>query len=200
MWNLMARQWLSVRIQATPGRSISCPYHNIYHDLNFYQQNNCPNKHKSVAILVQSGIITTSGQQQSSQKPLTRRSKMNTTKETFTKEKMRIVRKQLQAKLDELDIGITLTLGNCSFDAQGTATFKLDLLAEGAQTKEEQQLEVMAGLLNLDMTKIYNERKNKFVLSSYNSRSRTKPWIIKDLNTQSEYSTTETQAIKMFSK
>jgi hypothetical protein len=55
-----------VRIQATPGRSISCPYHNIYHDLNFYQQNNYQNKHKSVAILVQSVIITTSGKQQSS--------------------------------------------------------------------------------------------------------------------------------------
>jgi hypothetical protein len=70
MWNLMARQWLSVRIQATPERSISCPYHNIYHDLNFYQQNNYQNKHKSVAILAQSGIITTSGQRQSSQKPI----------------------------------------------------------------------------------------------------------------------------------
>ena len=66
------------------------------------------------------------------------------------------IRTQIQSKLNELDLGLKLELGNCSYDTDN-ATFKLNVQVEGGKSKIEQDLEMIAPIRCLDLTKIWNE-------------------------------------------
>ena len=111
----------------------------------------------------------------------------------LNKTNLGIIRKQIQAKLDELDLGISLTLGNCTFDVDN-ATFQLKALVEGGQTKEQKDLESVALYLNLDT----NKEHDGYKLWGYKTRSPKRPFIVVKNNKQ--YIIDEDTAVKFYGK
>ena len=109
------------------------------------------------------------------------------------------IRNHIQSKLDELDLGLKLELGNCSYSTD-YATFKLNIQVEGGKSKEEQELEQVAMMRGLDLTKIWNEGSKQFKLHGYKTRARKKPFIVIDIKTQTEYVINDKVAEKYFSK
>ena len=109
------------------------------------------------------------------------------------------IRVQIQSKLDELDLGLKLDLGNCSFSTDN-ATFKLNVLVEGGKTRVEQDLEMVASMRGLDLTKIWNEGSHVFKLHGYKSRARKNPFVIVDTLTQKQYVISDKVAERHFSK
>ena len=109
------------------------------------------------------------------------------------------IRNHIQSKLDELDLGLKLELGNCSYSTD-YATFKLNIQVEGGKSKEEQELEQVAMMRGLDLTKIWNEGSKQFKLHGYKTRARKNPFIVIDIKTQTEYVINDKVAAKYFSK
>ena len=109
------------------------------------------------------------------------------------------IRTQIQSKLNELDLGLKLELGNCSYDTDN-ATFKLNVLVEGGKTKAEQDLEMIASIRGLDLTKIWSEGTHKFKLNGFKNRARNKPFVIIDILTQKQYVISDKVAERQFSK
>tara|TARA_R100000742_G_C4220988_1_gene44786 strand:- start:71 stop:487 length:417 start_codon:yes stop_codon:yes gene_type:complete len=109
------------------------------------------------------------------------------------------IRTQIQSKLNELDLGLKLELGNCSYDTDN-ATFKLNVQVEGGKSKAEQDLEMIAPIRCLDLTKIWNEGTHKFRLHGFNNRARKNPFVIIDILTQKQYVISDKVAERQFSK
>ena len=109
------------------------------------------------------------------------------------------IRVQIQSKLDELDLGLKLDLGNCSFSTDN-ATFKLNVLVEGGKTRVEQDLEMVASMRGLDLEKTWNEGSHVFKLHGYKSRARKNPFVIVDTLTQKQYVISDKVAERHFSK
>ena len=109
------------------------------------------------------------------------------------------IRVKIQSKLDELDLGLKLDLGNCSFSTDN-ATFKLNVLVEGGKTRAEQDLEMIASIRGLDLTKIWNEGTHKFKLHGFKNRARKNPFVIIDTLTQKQYVINDRVAERQFSK
>ena len=103
----------------------------------------------------------------------------------LNKTTLKEIRVQIQAKLNELDLGLKLDLGNCTFSTDN-ATFKLNVLVEGGKTKIEKDLEMIANIRGLDLTKIWNEGTRKFKLHGFKNRSRKNPFVIVDTLTQKQ--------------
>ena len=109
------------------------------------------------------------------------------------------IRVQIQSKLDELDLGLKLDLGNCSYSTD-YATFKLNVQVEGGKSKIEKDLEMIASIRGLDLTKIWNEGTRKFKLHGFKNRSRKNPFVIVDTLTQKQYVINDKIAERHFSK
>ena len=132
----------------------------------------------------------------------------------FTKAQLQAIRLAMQDALDRmqnelagaelqgssLDLAqASFTVANCTYNG-GEATFKVNVLLEGAETKEQKDLTQMAQLFGLDTSKIKDTQGMSLSLIGYKSKARKMPWIVQDLKTNKEYKLTDAQAERLFKK
>ena len=129
----------------------------------------------------------------------------------FTKPQLKNLRAEMQSLLlahpfeETIDIPIAkINVGSCTYNG-GEATYKVTVLLDGAETKEQKDLTQMASLFNLDTTKIKNYVDHKSVqyrmsLVGYKTKARKMPWIAQDLLSGNEYKLTNQQARQWFMK
>ena len=131
---------------------------------------------------------------------------------SFTKAQLRAIRLAMQDALDRmqnelagaelqgssLDLAqASFTVANCTYNG-GEATYKVNVLLDGAETKEQKDLTQMAKLMGLDTSKIHDYQGMSFSLVGYKSKARKMPWIVQDLKTGIEYKLTDAQAEEGF--
>tara|TARA_R100001463_G_scaffold42488_1_gene89029 strand:- start:542 stop:934 length:393 start_codon:yes stop_codon:yes gene_type:complete len=121
----------------------------------------------------------------------------------FTKPQLKVIRQAMQSALnkanDLLEDKVTFTVANCTYNG-GEATYKVNVLLDGAETKEQKDLTQMAKLMGLDTSKIHDYQGMSFSLVGYKSTARKMPWIVQDLKTGIEYKLTDAQAEEGFKK
>lgn len=124
----------------------------------------------------------------------------------FTKQQLKDLRNEMQGLLlahpfeETTDLQIAkINVGSCTYDG-GEATYKVTVLLDGAETKEQKDLTQMAKLMGLDTSKIGNTQGMSLSLIGYKSKARKMPWIVQDLKTGIEYKLTDTQAEQWFKK
>lgn len=118
----------------------------------------------------------------------------------FTKPQLKTIRAAMQSALERLDYeGITFTVANCTYNG-GEATYKVNVLLDGAETKEQKDLTQMAKLMGLDTSKIKDTQGMTLSLIGYKSKAPKMPWIVQDLKTNKEYKLTDAQAERLFKK
>ena len=121
----------------------------------------------------------------------------------FTKKQLSDLRTAMQKAInrsnDLLEQKATFTVGNCTY-LGGEATFKVTVLLDGAETKEQRYLADMAGLYHFDVDKIANTQGMKLKLVGYKPKAPKMPWIVVDTLTNSEYKLTQNQAERLFKK
>jgi len=123
----------------------------------------------------------------------------------FTKEKLKAIREAMQLGLDRMQDeveGITFNVDRCTYRG-GEATFKVKVLLDGAETKEEKDLKKMAILSRLDTSKIHDYHDHRSVryrmqLVGYKTKAKKMPWIVEDRLSGKEYKLTDTQARQWF--
>jgi hypothetical protein len=116
----------------------------------------------------------------------------------FTKPQLKTIRAAMQSALERLDYeGMTFTVANCTYNG-GEATYKVNVLLDGAETKEQKDLTQMAKLMGLDTSKIHDTQGMSFSLVGYKSKATKMPWIVQDLKTGIEYKLTDAQAEEGF--
>ena len=129
----------------------------------------------------------------------------------FTKEQLRELSAEINSLLSthnfeetcDLNI-IRILVDSCTYSG-GEATFKVKVLLDGAETKEEKDLKKMAILARLDTSKVHEYIDHRSVryrmqLVGYKTKARKMPWIVKDLLSMSgnEYKLTDAQARQWF--
>lgn len=137
----------------------------------------------------------------------------------FTKPQLKAIRVAMQDALDRmqnelggaelqgssLDLAqASFTVANCTYNG-GEATYKINVLLDGAETKEEKDLKKMAILSRLDTSKVHDYHDHRSVgyrmqLVGYKTKAKKMPWIVEDLLSGKEYKLTDTQAEKWFKK
>jgi len=129
----------------------------------------------------------------------------------FTREQLRTLRAEVQSLLlahdfnETTDVPINkVSVDSCTYRG-GEATFKVKVLLDGAETKEEKDLKKMAILHRLDTSKVHEYIDHKSVryrmqLVGYKTKARKMPWIVKDCLSMSgnEYKLTDAQAKQWF--
>ena len=123
----------------------------------------------------------------------------------FTKEKLKAIREAMQLGLDRMQDeieGITFNVDSCTYRG-GEATFKVKVLLDGAETKEEKDLKKMAILSRLDTSKVHDYHDHRSVryrmqLVGYKTKAKKMPWIVEDRLSGNEYKLTDTQARQWF--
>lgn len=77
-------------------------------------------------------------------------------------------------------------LGNCTYDGDGSnATFKLNVRVKGAKTQQEKNLDTFAKLDDIDINKTWREGTREFKLCGYNTKARSFPYLMRDINSTS---------------
>ena len=132
----------------------------------------------------------------------------------FSKPQLKAIRLAMQDALDRmqnelageelqgssLDLAqASFTVANCTFNG-GEATFKVNVLLEGAETKEQKDLTQMAKLMGLDTSKIKDTQGMSLSLIGYKSKAPKMPWIVQDVKTGKEYKLNDAQAEQWFKK
>jgi len=125
----------------------------------------------------------------------------------FTKPQLKAIREAMQTALDRMEDdygrygigGVTFTVANCTYNG-GEATYKVNVLLDGAETKEQKDLTQMAKLMGLDTSKIKDYQGMSMSLIGYKSKAPKMPWIVQDVKTGKEYKLTDTQAEQWFKK
>jgi len=132
----------------------------------------------------------------------------------FTKAQLKAIRLAMQDALDRmqnelggaelqgssLDLAqASFTVANCTYNG-GEATYKVNVLLDGAETKEQKDLTQMAKLMGLDTSKIKDTQGMTLSLIGYKTKAPKMPWIVQDLKTGKEYKLTDTQAEQWFKK
>ena len=121
----------------------------------------------------------------------------------FTRKELQELREilndMLRSSYDSRLKGYTLHAGNCTYNG-GEVTFKLNVLKDGAKTREQQDMEFMADDLNLDTTKKAKQGKQVFQIVGYRMKARKSPWVIKDTITDKEYVTNNDMVKRLFTK
>ena len=116
----------------------------------------------------------------------------------FNKPTAHKIREAMQEALENAGIhGVTINVGNCTYSG-GEATYKVQVLLDGAKSKEEQDLEQMAHLMGIDTSKIASLQGMRVSLVSYNSRARKRPWVVQDLTTAQKYIIDDDTAKRLF--
>ena len=132
----------------------------------------------------------------------------------FTKPQLKAIRQAMQNALDKMQdelggealqgssldlLKASFNVTNCTYNG-GEATYKVNVLLDGAETKEQKDLKQMASMFNLDTSKIHDYQGMSFSLVGYKSKARKMPWIVQDLKTGIEYKLTNQQAREGFMK
>ena len=118
----------------------------------------------------------------------------------FTKPQLKTIRAAMQSALERLDYeGMTFNVANCTYNG-GEATYKVNVLLDGAETKEQKDLTQMAKLMGLDTSKIKDYQGMTMSLVGYKTKAPKMPWIVQDLKTSKEYKLTDTQVEQWFKK
>ena len=118
----------------------------------------------------------------------------------FTKPQLKAIRQAMQSALEQVDLeGVNFTVANCTYNG-GEATYKVNVLLDGAETKEQKDLTQMAKLFKLDTSKIKDTQGMTLSLVGYKSKASKMPWIVQDLKTNEEYKLTDTQVERLFKK
>jgi hypothetical protein len=118
----------------------------------------------------------------------------------FTKPQLKAIRVAMQSALEQVNLeGVNFTVANCTYNG-GEATYKVNVLLDGAETKEQKDLTQMAKLFKLDTSKIKDTQGMSLSLIGYKSKAPKMPWIVQDLKTNKEYKLTDTQAEQWFKK
>ena len=132
----------------------------------------------------------------------------------FTKPQLKAIRQAMQNALDKMQdelggealqgssldlLKASFNVANCTYNG-GEATYKVNVLLDGAETKEQKDLKQMASMFNLDTSKIHDYQGMSFSLVGYKSKARKMPWIVQDLKTGIEYKLTNQQAREGFMK
>lgn len=126
----------------------------------------------------------------------------------FTKEKLKVLRNDINALLsthpfeETCDLKIQTLVDSCTYRG-GEATFKVKVLLDGAETKEEKDLKKMAILSRLDTSKVHDYHDHRSVryrmqLVGYKTKAKKMPWIVEDRLSGKEYKLTDTQARQWF--
>jgi len=119
---------------------------------------------------------------------------------TFDKAHLKLIRTSMQEALDSAGIkDVTIKVGNCSYNG-GEATYKIQVLLDGAETQEQNALSQMAGYFNLDTTKIAEIQGHKVSLYGYNSKARKMPWQVQSLDGKDKWKLTDEQVRRLFEK
>lgn len=119
---------------------------------------------------------------------------------SFTKPQLKAIRSAMQTALEQVNLeGVNFTVANCTYNG-GEATYKVNVLLDGAETKEQKDLTQMAQLMGLDTSKIKDYGPHKMTLIGYKSKAPKMPWIVQDLKTGKEYKLTNEQAAQWFTK
>lgn len=122
---------------------------------------------------------------------------------TFTKPQLKAIRESMEKALtranDLLENKVTFTVGNCTYNG-GEATFKVEVLLDGAETKEQKDLTQMASLYGIDTSIIKSTQGMSLSLTGYNRKARKMPWIVQDLLTSKTYKLSDRQAELFFKK
>ena len=118
----------------------------------------------------------------------------------FTKPQLKTIRAAMQSALERLDYeGMTFNVANCTYNG-GEATYKVNVLLDGAETKEQKDLTQMAKLMGLDTSKIKDYQGMTMSLVGYKTKAPKMPWIVQDLKTSKEYKLTDAQVEQWFKK
>ena len=124
----------------------------------------------------------------------------------FTKAQLKELRSEMQSLLlshpfeEAIELQIkSINVGSCTYNG-GEATYKVNVLLDGAETKEQKDLTQMAKLMGLDTSKIKDTQGMSLSLIGYKSKAPKMPWIVQDLKTNKEYKLTDTQAESLFKK
>ena len=118
----------------------------------------------------------------------------------FTKPQLKTIRAAMQSALERLNYeGMTFNVANCTYNG-GEATYKVNVLLDGAETKEQKDLSQMAQLMGLDTSKIKDTQGMTLSLVGYKSKAPKMPWIVQDLKTGKEYKLTDAQVEQWFKK
>ena len=118
----------------------------------------------------------------------------------FTKPQLKAIRQAIQSALEQVNLeGMTFTVANCTYNG-GEATYKVNVLLDGAETKEQKDLTQMVKLMGLDTSKIKDYGPHKMTLIGYKSKAPKMPWIVQDLKSYKEYKLTDEQAEQWFKK
>ena len=118
----------------------------------------------------------------------------------FTKPQLKTIRQAMQSALEQVDLeGVNFTVANCTYNG-GEATYKVDVLLDGAETKKQKDLTQMAQLFGLDTSKIKDTQGMSMSLVGYKSKASKMPWLVQDLKTNKEYKLTDAQVERLFKK
>lgn len=118
----------------------------------------------------------------------------------FTKPQLKAIREAMQSALEQVNLeGVNFTVANCTYNG-GEATYKVNVLLDGAETKQQKDLTQMAQLFGLDTSKIKDTQGMSLSLIGYNSKASKMAWIVQDLKTSKEYKLTDAQAESLFKK
>ena len=125
----------------------------------------------------------------------------------FTKPQLKAIRQAMQTALDRMQDelgGVAFNVANCTYNG-GEATYKVNVLLDGAETKEQKDLTQMASLFNLNTSKIHDYIDHRSVryrmrLVGYKTKARSMPWIVEDLIVSKEYKLTDKQVKQWFKK
>ena len=118
----------------------------------------------------------------------------------FTKPQLKAIRQAMQSALEQVKLeGMTFDVANCTYNG-GEATYKVNVLLDGAETKEQKDLTQMAKLMGLDTSKIKDTQGMSLSLVGYKSKAPKMPWIVQDLKTSKDYKLTDAQAKQWFKK
>ena len=118
----------------------------------------------------------------------------------FSKPQLKAIREAMQSALEQVNLeGVNFTVANCTYNG-GEATYKVNVLLDGAETKEQKDLTQMAQLFGLDTSKIKDYQGMSMSLIGYKSKAPKMPWIVQDLKTSKENKLTDAQAEQWFKK
>ncbi len=137
----------------------------------------------------------------------------------FTKPQLKAIREAMQDALDRMQnelggaelkgssldlLKASFNVANCTYNG-GEATYKVNVLLDGAETKEQKDLTQMASLFNLNTSKVHDYHDHRSVryrmqLVGYKTKASKMPWIVEDLLSGKEYKLTDTQVKQWFKK
>ena len=124
----------------------------------------------------------------------------------FTKEQLKVLHEAMQKTMNKAndlrEQKVTFNVDSCTYRG-GEATFKVKVLLDGAETKEEKDLKKMAILSRLDTSKVHDYHDHRSVryrmqLVGYKTKAKKMPWIVEDRLSGNEYKLTDAQARQWF--